>query len=549
MHIGLPSLRLSTSGSLSAAIAAMFVNSEQGVWYDPSDFSSMYQDSTGVTPVTAVEQPVGLLLDKRYGLVRGAEVITAAADRDFSSDTGFWTKAAGATIAAGKCTLTVSGSITRTLLLTIGKTYEIVYDQTVRGGSVYIQNFFSQTNSGTSGAKRCILSVASGTLAFVGNGGATDVDIDNISVREIPGNHATQATAASRPVLSARYNLLTATHLLSGAGWTKRGTATVTSATAPDGTGETASVTTTGNDFYQSIASAGASVRNDPQIKIWPVSAVGLLRIDNAQGSANGRWVIDPSLLTADQWNTISRTHPAVSITTEFTTTAGGAGGISIYGATGAVVFYVKHPDLRLSADAALSIPAYQRVTDANTYDTAGFPWYLKADGVDDGMATAAIDFTGTDKMTVWAGVTKLSDAATGVFAELGTSSAVNGTIATYAPNGAATNFSLLSRGTASSTATATPFTSPSSVVLCGSADISNDLNVLRVLGTQAATAASDQGTGAYQNAPLYLFRRGGTTLPFNGRCYGLIVRGAASNATQITSGESFLKEKMKVVF
>jgi len=43
---------------------SLFASSEQGVWYDPSDFSTLFQDSAGTTPVTAVEQPVGKMLDK-----------------------------------------------------------------------------------------------------------------------------------------------------------------------------------------------------------------------------------------------------------------------------------------------------------------------------------------------------------------------------------------------------------------------------------------------------------------------------------------------------
>lgn len=43
---------------------SLFANGEQGVWYDPSDFTTMFQDSAGTTPVTAVEQPVGRILDK-----------------------------------------------------------------------------------------------------------------------------------------------------------------------------------------------------------------------------------------------------------------------------------------------------------------------------------------------------------------------------------------------------------------------------------------------------------------------------------------------------
>lgn len=44
--------------------ASLFSSGEQGVWYDPSDFSTLFQDAAGTIPVTAVEQPVGKMLDK-----------------------------------------------------------------------------------------------------------------------------------------------------------------------------------------------------------------------------------------------------------------------------------------------------------------------------------------------------------------------------------------------------------------------------------------------------------------------------------------------------
>jgi hypothetical protein len=42
----------------------LFQNNEQGAWYDPSDLTTMFQDSAGTIPVTADGQPVGLILDK-----------------------------------------------------------------------------------------------------------------------------------------------------------------------------------------------------------------------------------------------------------------------------------------------------------------------------------------------------------------------------------------------------------------------------------------------------------------------------------------------------
>lgn len=42
----------------------LFANGEQGVWYDPSDLTTLFQDADGTTPVTADGDPVGLMLDK-----------------------------------------------------------------------------------------------------------------------------------------------------------------------------------------------------------------------------------------------------------------------------------------------------------------------------------------------------------------------------------------------------------------------------------------------------------------------------------------------------
>lgn len=42
----------------------LFASSEVGAWYDPSDFSTMFQDSAGTTPVTGAGDPVGRINDK-----------------------------------------------------------------------------------------------------------------------------------------------------------------------------------------------------------------------------------------------------------------------------------------------------------------------------------------------------------------------------------------------------------------------------------------------------------------------------------------------------
>lgn len=69
---------ISPGGGAAWSPSSLFASGEQGVWYDPSDFSTMFQDSIGTTPVTAVGQPVGKILDKS-GRGNHASQSTAAA--------------------------------------------------------------------------------------------------------------------------------------------------------------------------------------------------------------------------------------------------------------------------------------------------------------------------------------------------------------------------------------------------------------------------------------------------------------------------------------
>lgn len=44
--------------------AILFTGGLKGVWYDPSDLNSMFQDAAGTIPVTADNDPIGLIKDK-----------------------------------------------------------------------------------------------------------------------------------------------------------------------------------------------------------------------------------------------------------------------------------------------------------------------------------------------------------------------------------------------------------------------------------------------------------------------------------------------------
>lgn len=182
--------------------------------------------------------------------------------------------------------------------------------------------------------------------------------------------------------------------------------------------------------------------------------------------------------------------------------------------------------------------------------DASGY-YYLSFDGFDDGMATAAINFSATDKMTVWAGVNKQSDAAVGLVAEFTADLTANaGSWYLAAPISAATaNFAFASKGTVAAQATATSiYAAPFAAVITGQGNISGDSVTQRVNGVLNGSTLTDEGTGNYANAPLYLGRRGGASLPFNGRIYSLIVRGAASDTAQISAGERYAAGKQGVV-
>jgi hypothetical protein len=210
--------------------------------------------------------------------------------------------------------------------------------------------------------------------------------------------------------------------------------------------------------------------------------------------------------------------------------------------------FWFSENSLLTAADHAATGGAYQRIAAATDYDTSlpVFRPYLAFDGTDDSFATSSIDFSGTDEMTVFAGVSKLSDAALGMFAELSTNSGSNnGTFWVGAPiNNGAANYDFASGGTTRRSATTNAYAAPTTNVLTGIGDISGDVAKLRINGVEVATETSDQGAGNFGNYPLFIGRRNNTNLPFNGRLYSLAVLGRTATAAEISAMEAWVNGK-----
>lgn len=181
------------------------------------------------------------------------------------------------------------------------------------------------------------------------------------------------------------------------------------------------------------------------------------------------------------------------------------------------------------------------------TYTESAGKRYLVFDGVDDFLVTGTIT-PSVDKVQVFAGLRKLSDAAAQIVAESGTGVSGNtGRFYLAAPAAISSGrFDFLSKGTAQAVATVTGQPTPISVVATGLGDISGDRATLRLNGVQVAQDTTDQGTGNYAANVMYIGRRAGTTLPFNGQLHSLIMRWSSANLTdgQIAQTETWVNQK-----
>jgi hypothetical protein len=203
---------------------------------------------------------------------------------------------------------------------------------------------------------------------------------------------------------------------------------------------------------------------------------------------------------------------------------------LATYTGDGTSGIYIWGADLR-PANIGSAVPAYQRIAAATDYDTNGFPKYLYFAGTDDGMSTPAnLNLSATDKVTVFSGVRKLSDAVAGVLTELSAAVASNnGAFAIVAPTAVVAN----SYNWAS-------FTAPVTGVITGIADIAAPVSTNRLSGAVLQTLTTSQGTGNYGSYPLYIGSRNNASAWFNGYLYGLTVVGAQLTAPQIESMENW---------
>ena len=392
-------------------VVRQIVQRDNGAWFDPSDLSTLYQDAAGTIPVTAVEQPVGLMLDKSQGMMLGPELQPTGDISGFVSGQN--------EIVWSNTTFTntiVSRGVSKPLL-SVGKFYSVTVN--LNSNTVVSLN----TADAITPSTRTQLRIGSGTTIFkadypylyIRNAEPGTTTINSLTVRELYGYHATQNITASRPTLSARYNLLTKTEDFNNSAWVKDfggvgSTPVVTQnyATAPDGTMTATRIVyalnggTASTDYSRVYQAVTLSANTQTSLGVWVKSANGQTK--DISISMTGA---DPKVVSVGvDWvfvsNNMIRSDTNYLLRFELR---------GIYGVSDSADILIWHPDLRRGT----SPGPYQRVDTATDYDTVGFPKYIKAEGVDDHFVLPYLGLYNNASCSIIASHSSSSQAANGV--------------------------------------------------------------------------------------------------------------------------------------
>lgn len=551
-------------------------------WFGLSS-CALYQDAAGALPVYMpgqgqVDPPVGLLLDKRKGLVRGPELLV---NGDFSAGATSWdVSGADATHIAtfSNGALRYQSDTTSPVLnisqagvpIVAGKWYEV----TVAVSSWTSGGLKTDTLNGNSAAG-LTLTQGPGTYRVIGLATATtsrfgfsrnstnvDLTIDSISVRELLGNHAYQTTTTSRPTLSAKYNLLTYSEQFDAAAWAKVECAVSPNvALGPNGVPAGKMIPSANAAQHYMTCSAGTATESRTavvvakadgisKVTLWPGASATFAHFDLVAGTTSKEANVLSTTMRelGDGWYELRVTWASVAATSLRIYASGGSMGAAATPGDGVAGILLERADLRPTGD-GIGLPAYQRVADAGTYDTAGFPLYLRFDGVDDSLLTGNIDLTAFDKVLLSLAAQKQVDANC-VVVEFGSAFSAEGCFGLQLPNSAGAFLAAWGTGTSVYKAVSLP-AAPHSAVFSAYLDRAKNaaIDAVAVLANSVVSASPGFGTpspGFWGNNPLYIGRRTNSSLPFKGRLYGLFIRaGFTANAT-IAKVERHLNSKAR---
>lgn len=185
--------------------------------------------------------------------------------------------------------------------------------------------------------------------------------------------------------------------------------------------------------------------------------------------------------------------------------------------------------------------------------------YYLEFDGVDDYLQTNSINFTATDKVSLFVAQKTNVPSSLGSLVETGSSyTNPTGGFGLYAPAGDASEGSVPTVGGGISggggffsfrTILSNNFASTVSLRADLSTALKADQARIRVNGeSKVSTASSTVVAGSkFSTVPVYIGRRGGTQLPFKGRIYSLICVGRLTSENETAAIEKELAKRVGV--
>lgn len=533
---------------------------------------TMFQDALWTIPVTWIEQPVGLILDKSRWLAMWPNLYNGwnitwvpiwwAAFNNYSL---WFNVTAWKEYRVSIDVTNYSWTNTYSVWWVTWTDWVVLNPQT--GNRKWEFTLFALSNTGFA-----LFTRSTNTCNF-----------SNISVREIYGNHAYQTTSTSRPTLKARYNLLEKTEQFNDStvwSWVQNITITPNAWIAPDWTNSATLIaeTTTNSSHYiaqNTNFATWLSYKISVAFKKWTgVTAPDWIQMTLPSWSFGWVQYCNFNIANWTIWNYTGWTPKIINLPNgwyrcEWTATSTSAW---TYGTVWIILtnnnnwlgrwpwyawlttsdVFIWWPDLRISND-TLWMPEYQRVNNSTDYNTVWFPYYLSADWVDDWLQSNTINFSTTNKLTLitWLRINSVTwvqmpiefstSYATNLWAfELSLNEVIAWTFAFATKRTAATHYKFWN-------------TAQWIRTLVFAWDIDGSIApaatsiTYRENWTNPAVAASwNETLSAFWNYPLFLFRRAATSASFNGRFYGLVLIGKKLNSSDFAKLERYINNKTK---
>ena len=592
---GLSGLR--TSNGFSPAI--LFANGEQGLWLDPSDTSTLFQDNAGATPVTSFGQAVGLIRDKsgrgnhvpqatptqrsiyaRYPSRKARNLLTYSSDLSNAA----WVKngtttvtSAGINTPLGNPAWLITYADTtnlpvanRALTAKAGDTYTI--SAWVKAGTA--PNVIMRTAGATGGPTMTITPTSSWVRYSVT--GTLTADNSSAFGLEFRGSTTSAGTVIVGDVQLEITSAASAYQKVTTAGAFSEPLYRNTAVASGDPTNLTYwPATVLGSGITETTIARGIDTDGLPYADVrWSGIATGtthtgpyvsdLIPVGAGEtytasfiarmigGSTAGvtgiRAVMNELtsgvfLASSASASSVAATDTVMSVTA--TQTTGNqfrpfAQLLFTNGATIDVTFRVK----ALQYEQGTERTAYQVNTSAYDVTEIGKPSMvgLKWDGVDDYMTTPVITHA-SDKVQFWAGVVKLSDAARGTVFIMSS----GGRVSLEAPGATLSGYSSTDGGTALAGATLTTVPAPNVSVISVTADIAVPSIVMRRNGASAASSSATMGTGNFPSGVAMTIGGGAAGInPLNGFMTSLIVRfGPNLPAERIAAIDQWVNSRM----